>query len=226
MSKALQAFAALVTFLGAASLWSAAFEVGATSDPSALVAYAALSMLASAIKVRIPGLTGSVSLGFLAVLVGVAMMSRAETVIVVAISTVVQSWWPSSGGRPRPIQLIFNASLLAGSTWVAYVVAHAAAPQSPTLQVVAAVAPLYLLNAGAVAALLSLMSTGKLSAIWEKFQLAIFPCYLVGAVLAMLITQALVIRPDWTVSSPLLALVYLSFNSYRAWMRNVPACVS
>lgn len=213
-----QIFVGVVALLGAAAIAHAALEWRGAGDLAGLAAYALLALAGSMIKVRIPGLTGTVSLGFLAVLTGVALMSLSETVLVVTAAGAVQSLW-AAAKRPRAIQVIFNSSLLAASTWVAYIVAHAMAPDSPTLQVAAAVAPLYLLNAGAVAALLSLLSTGTLSVIWEKFQIAIFPCYLVGAVLAMLITQARIMQPNWTMTAPLLALAYLSFNSYRTWMR-------
>ena len=204
---------------GAAAVAAAAIE-WRIGDPAALLGYLVLTLVASAVKARIPGLTGSVSLGFVAVLAGVASMSLTETVLGVTGAAIGQTLW-RAGQRPRAVQMFFNMSVLAASTWVAYTVAYAFAPESSWLRIVVAVAPLYLLNVGAVAGVLSLVSTGGLDAIWQKFQFAVFPCYLVGAALAILITEARIGQQAWAAITPLLGLSYLTFNSYRSWMRRL-----
>ena len=204
---------------GATAMAAAAID-WRIGDPSAFLGYLVLTLVASAVKARIPGLTGSVSLGFIAVLTGVATMSLTETVLGVTGAAIGQTLW-RAGQRPRAVQMLFNIGVLAASTWVAYTVAHALAPESSWLRIVVAVAPLYLFNAGAVAGLLSLISTGSLEAIWQKFQFAVFPCYLVGAALAMLIAEARLGRQQWAGLGPLLGLCYLTFNSYRSWMRRL-----
>ena len=55
--------------------------------------------------------------------------------------------------------------------------------------------PLYFLNVAAVAGLPSLISPGNLSAIWDKFQFAIFPCYLAGGLISALFAESLLLTP-------------------------------
>ena len=189
-------------------------------DASKLLAYLVLTLIASAVKARIPGITGSVSLGFIGVLTGVAVMSLPETVLAVTVAAIAQTLW-RAGQRPRPVQVLFSVSVLVASTWLAHTVAGVVAPASPTLRVLAAVVPLYLLNVGAVAGLLSLLSSGNLNAIWEKFQLAVFPCYLAGAFVAVLLAESNMVHAGWTPVLSGAGLAYLMFNSYRSWLRRL-----
>jgi hypothetical protein len=136
-----------------------------------------------------------------AVLVGVGVMSLPETMLGAAISALV---WHDR--RPAARQVVFDTGLVLASTWMAHVVAHAAAPQSPALRVVAGVMPLYLFNAGAVARLLNLSST------WEKFQFAILPRYVMGAVFAALLADRNLVNSAWMPLLPAAALVHWLFS--------------
>ncbi len=213
-------YIATVALAGAASVLAALYD-GRIGDPAGLLGYLALTLVASAIKARIPGIEGSVSLGFVGVLVGVATMSLCETVLVVTGAAVAQTLWRSGRPRPKAVQVIFNIGVLAASTWLSYTVAYALAPDSPGLRIAVAVTPLYLLNVGVVAGLLSVISTGSLDAIWQKFQFTVFPCYLVGALLSLAILQARALAPGWAIQLPMLGLSYLTFNTYRSWMRRL-----
>ena len=218
-SNIFKIYIAAVALAGVASVLAALYD-GRIGDPAGLLGYLVLSLVASAIKARIPGIEGSVSLGFVGVLVGVATMSLCETVLVVTAAAVAQTLW-RSGPRPKAVQVIFNIGALAASTWLSYTVAYALASDSPGLRIAVAVTPLYLCNVGVVAGLLSLISTGSLDAIWQKFQFTVFPCYLVGALLSLAILQARVLAPGWAIQLPMLGLSYLTFNTYRSWMRRL-----
>lgn len=213
-NRTLHLYVGLAALAGIAALGASAFHWQCASAP-ALLAYFALALVASGVKLRLPGLTGTVSLGFVAVLDGVALMSLSETVVVVTAAALMQQLW-NAAQRPQPIQVVFNTGVLAASTWVAYNAAHLLAPDSAPLRIAVALTPLYLLNTAAVAGVLSIVSTGSLAGIWRKFQLTIFPYYLVGAVLAVLIGQARIVYPETPLVLPLMALTYLTFNSYRS----------
>jgi hypothetical protein len=210
-------YVSLVLTAGAASILAAVLQ-WRVGDSAVLAAYLLLTILASSVKARIPGLTGSVSLGFVAVLAGVASMSLTETVLGVSGAAIAQTFW-RPGARPKALQVAFNMAVLAVSTWIAYTVAHTLSPDSWQLRIVLAVAPLYLFNVGAVACLLSLLSTGGLGVVWQKFQLAVFPCYIVGAMLTVLLTH--VQATNTAALLPLYGLSYMTFNAYRGWMRRL-----
>lgn len=186
-------------------------------DPGKLLGYLILTWFASTVKTRIPGVTGSVSLGFVAVLTGVAVMSLSETVLGVTGAALVQTFWRPKH-RPVRVQVAFNVSVLAASTWIAYTLAHAAAPHSPLLRVAAAVVPLYFFNTGAVAGVLSLMSGTSLEVVWDKFLFAAFPCYVMGAVLAALMVEANLVSAGWLPVLAAAGLSYTIFNYYRNWL--------
>lgn len=202
------ALAGAVAFADALLRWQC-------SSAPVLAGYFALTLAASAVKLRLPGLAGTVSLGFVSVLDGIALMNLSEVVVVATAAALMQQLWNASE-KPQPIQIAFNLGVMTASTWVAYNAAHLLAPESALLRILVAVAPLYLLNAAAVAGVLSIVSTGGLDKIWKKFQLTIFPFYLVGAVLAVLIGEARMVYAGTPIVLPLMILTYLSFSSYRS----------
>jgi hypothetical protein len=55
--------------------------------------------------VNLPGITGTLSVNFLFILIGVLELSYTETLILGAVSMVAQCLFPD---RPRAIQLTFN----------------------------------------------------------------------------------------------------------------------
>src|SRR5450631_2435486 len=83
--------------------------------------YLGIAVLASRLKVNLPGITGTLSVNFLFILIGVLELSFTETVILGAISMVAQCLYPE---RPKAIQLTFNICAGAVSTALAYEVYH------------------------------------------------------------------------------------------------------
>ena len=78
--KFTKVFAQSVLLVAGAAAIGHALTHWQSADPAGLLAYLALALVASAAKLRIPGLTGTVSLGFVSVLDGIALMSLAEAV--------------------------------------------------------------------------------------------------------------------------------------------------
>src|SRR5690242_21888930 len=83
------------------------------------MAFLAAAAIASALKVRLPGVTGTVSVSFLFVLAAIVNLSLPEALAVGALSMLVQSFWHARK-RPRPVQLCFNlcsaAAAISGSS--------------------------------------------------------------------------------------------------------------
>src|SRR5215472_7206127 len=85
------------------------------------ICYVGIAILASRLKVNLPGITGTLSVNFLFILIGVLELSFTETMILGAISMVAQCLYP---GRPKAIQVTFNVCAGCISTAIAYVVYH------------------------------------------------------------------------------------------------------
>src|SRR5690348_996639 len=95
---------------GALIAYSAAEEAGGVSMSYLLLVLVAL--LGSTLKVRLPGMTGTISTNFVLVLVATALFSFAETVLLAAAAVAVQSLWRSRS-RVKLVQLGFNSAALA-----------------------------------------------------------------------------------------------------------------
>src|SRR5579862_8376046 len=85
------------------------------------ICYLGIAILASRLKVNLPGITGTLSVNFLFILIGVLELSLTETLILGAVSMLAQCLYPE---RPKAIQLTFNVCAGCVSTTLAYVVYH------------------------------------------------------------------------------------------------------
>src|SRR6202034_1051747 len=83
------------------------------------ICYLGIAILASRLKVNLPGITGTLSVNFLFILVGVLELSFSETLILGAVSILAQTLYPE---RPNALQVTFNVCAGAISTALTYVV--------------------------------------------------------------------------------------------------------
>src|SRR5262249_16829858 len=87
-------------------------------DQLRFLSFAATAVLASVLKVRLPGVIGNVSLSALFVLIGIVNLSLPETLLLGTASMLVQCYWRTAG-RPRPVQVLFNVCVLANTVYIA-----------------------------------------------------------------------------------------------------------
>src|SRR6185503_4149955 len=85
--------------------------------------YLLLAVVASTLKVRLPGITGTISVNFLFILIGIADFTFAETLTMGCTAILIQCVWRTKT-RPRFAQVFFNVAALALSIGVAYQVSH------------------------------------------------------------------------------------------------------
>src|SRR5690349_20700404 len=79
------------------------------SDRLRFASFLTGAAIASALKVRLPGVRGTVSVSFLFVLTAIVDLSYPEALAIGALSMLVQTFWHTRG-RPRPVQICFNLS--------------------------------------------------------------------------------------------------------------------
>jgi hypothetical protein len=172
--------------------------------------------MASTLKVRLPGLTSTISLSFLFVLIGMADFSLAETLVAGCAAALVQSLWKATA--PKAVHVIFNVATWAISIDVSYWLSHrlVAATQIHSLAVLLPFAAFlfFLTHTGFVALVVSLTSQSPLKAVWRDCYFWTFPYYLVGAAIAGVF--ALASRTvGWQVSLLVLPMMYLVYGCYR-----------
>src|SRR5450631_2428576 len=182
------------------------------------ICYLGIAILASRLKVNLPGITGTLSVNFLFILIGVLELSFTETVILGAISMVAQCLYPE---RPKAIQLTFNVCAGAVSTALAYEVYH-----QPLANLVVGSRPIllglaatvyFIANAGSIATVISLTERRPLIRILVDCYFWSFPYYLVGAGVAGAVAW-LNHTFNWETSLLMLPAVYLIYRSYRLYL--------
>src|SRR5882724_10664668 len=83
----------------------------------------ALAMVASTMKIRLPGFKTTISINFVFILMGLALFSFGETVLIGLGGALVQSLWKTQT-RPKAVQVLFNAACLTVCTAAAFGASH------------------------------------------------------------------------------------------------------
>ena len=206
--------------LGAVACFANAFSNWKSTSTVEFVCYLLVALLASSLKVTLPGIDGTMSVNFLFILLGVLEMSFAETLILGFASVLVQCYWRSAK-RLRPIQVAFNLAQLTIATSAAYFVYHSTSEgllrhHKPIALAVAA-SIYFLFNTLAMACVIALTENKKIKTVWKECYFWSFPYYLVGAGIAGLV-DFLNSNVGWEASLLVLPTIYLIFRSYRLYM--------
>ena len=212
-----KAFIGLVVFAGTATLLYGAIHQS-SKNIAEFICYLGIAILASRLKVTLPGITGTLSVSFLFILVGILELSFSETLILGAVSMLAQCLYPD---RPKAIQVTFNICAGSISTALAYVVYHdplsnILLDNHPLLLLVAA-STYFIANAGSIAAVISLTERRALRKILVDCYFWSFPYYLVGAGIAGAIAW-FNHTFNWETSLLLVPVVYLIYRSYRLYL--------
>src|SRR5437588_1009459 len=89
-----------------------------TDDPYRFAWYLVLGLFVSSMKVSLPGVTGTLSVLFLFVFIGVIQLRLPETLVIGLAATFVQSLWRAR--KPKLIHLGFNIASLAIASTATY----------------------------------------------------------------------------------------------------------
>jgi len=153
----------------------------------------ALAMVASAMKIRLPGFKTTISINFVFILTGIALFSFGETVLIGLGGALVQSLWKTQT-RPKAVQVLFNAACLTVCTAAAFWASHGALAMlgfnSMTAKMVLGVCVYVVLNTGLVSLVISLAERRPLRELWSSCYEWTFPYFLVGAAVAGLANAA------------------------------------
>src|SRR5580693_612551 len=182
------------------------------------ICYLGIAILASRLKVTLPGITGTLSVNFLFILLGVLELSFSETLILGAVSILAQTLYPE---RPNALQVTFNVCAGAISTALTYVVydhpwTNLLVSSKPLLLGVAA-SVYFLANAGSIATMISITERRPLKKLLVDCYFWSFPYYIVGAGIAGAIAWLDKIF-NWESSLLMVPVVYLIYRSYRLYL--------
>jgi len=182
--------------------------------------YLGMAMVSSVFKVRLPGVTGTMSVYFVFVLMSVTQLSLGETVVISICATVMQCFWQARR-RPRLVQIGFNVSCMAVAASAAHFLYHAPLLRAWQLESairmgMAAVA-FFFLNTGLVATVIGLDEKKSIWATWRGSYFWCFPYYLLGASIADLFS-AVSGWLGWQTSLMVVPVVYLVYRTYHLYV--------
>ena len=219
MSAQTKFFVGITASLGFMVLCSALWH-WQSADLARFSCYLAVAVLASGMKVQLPGIDGTMSVNFLFILLGVMELSLPETMIIGCTATLVQSVWQARK-KLDPIKVIFNVfGMMANATAFCYTTYHWLAARlgdsKPLLLMLAALV-FFLANTLPISIVIALTEDKSSRKVWSECYFWSFPYYLVGAAAVGLV--GIVNRQaGWETSLLVLPLIYWVYRSYRLYL--------
>ncbi len=218
MSTKAKLYIILTALAGMAAL-KAGLDPWRSHDTVRFICYFLISTLASGCKVNLPGVTGTMSVNFLFILIGIVELTLPETMLMAWTATIFQSFWRSKT-RPMPVQILFNVSNVAIATMASYYAYHLPVGkfgfQLPLLLVLAACV-YFVTNTFSVAIVISLTEGKRLGKIWKECYFWSFPYYIAGAAIAGLLS-AVNHYAGWQTSLLVFPVIYWIYRSYRLYL--------
>ena len=191
-----------------------------TQNPVRLTVYCLIAAISSSMKVRLPGVKGTMSIGFLIVLIGVMELSLPEVLAIASFSVVAQSVWLAKR-RPKLNRLLFNMACMCIAVTSAHAAYHSTFLRSrgmgPVLLLFTAACTQFIANSFPVACVIALSEGKSLKRVWHETYFWSFPYYLVGAGLAGGIS-ALSHRLGWEVAIVTAPVIYIIYRSYKLYL--------
>ncbi len=192
MPSLAKAYIAIIAALAAAVLTVAAYRWN-PENFGKFVLFFALAMVASAMKIRLPGFKTTISTNFVFILAGVALFSFGETVLIALGGALVQSLWKTQT-RPKLVQVLFNVACLTVCTAAAFWTSHSALAMlglhSLAAMMVLGACVYVVMNTGLVSLVISLAEGRPLRDLWSSCYEWTFPYFVVGAAVAGLASAA------------------------------------
>jgi len=219
MTAQTKLFVGVTASLGLMVLCSAVWH-WQSADLMRFFCYLAVAVLASGLKVQLPGIDGTMSVNFLFILLGVMELSLPETLVIGCTATLVQSVWQARN-RLDPIKVLFNVfGMMANASALCYASYHWLAARlgsnKPILLMLAALV-FFLANTLPISIVIALTEGKSSRKVWSECYFWSFPYYLVGAAAVGLV--GIVNRQaGWQTSLLVLPLIYWVYRSYRLYL--------
>ena len=158
MSRQAKIYVILTATLGVIVLERAGAPIHPSGDVRFLC-YLVAAVFTSQLKVRLPGVPGTLSVNFFFLMLGILDLDIRQVLMLACAGTLGQMWWHAHP-RPRPMQMVFN---LASVTVASYGAFHAyhwhvlqALSGSPPVSLIASTVLFFLANTLAVSGVLAL----------------------------------------------------------------------
>ena len=209
-------FIAAVVLTGAVALGNGLLH-WQSSRPAELLALLVITLIASRFKVKLPGISGTMSVNVPFLLIAAVRLSAGESLLIAVLASLVQSI-PAVKSRITLVQALFNSATITNAVAAASLVFGSASHRGlgASLSVVGAGAAFFLANTVQIALVLCLAEGKDLFRAWRAMARLSTPYYVlstgVAAVTCIAIQFAL-----WAEALALLPLMYSIYTSYRLY---------
>ena len=219
MPMRVKAFVVLTAACGAAVLGMACLH-WRSDDLLKFACYLVIAILASTMKVRLPGMESTMSVHFLFVLLGILELSLSETLVIGCTAALVQSVWRTKQ-KPEPLKVIFNIfSNTSNAIFLTYYAYHGAGHilrnSTPLLLVVAACA-YFFTNTVPVSIVIAMCEKRSLRTLWAETYFWSLPYYLAGAAVAGFVSFANR-YVGWQNALLIVPVMYGIYRSYHLYL--------
>jgi diguanylate cyclase (GGDEF)-like protein/putative nucleotidyltransferase with HDIG domain len=212
-----KAFISTISALGIAALFYGVLRPSSRNSAE-FICYLGVAILASRLRVNLPGVAGTMTMSFLFVLLGILQLSFSETLLLGSASIAVRWLYPDRGDN---IQCIFNLCSSMLSTALAYKAYYLALShgfvESRVLALGIAGTIYFVANTGSIATVISFTESKSLKEILVQCYFWSFPYYLVGAAIAGVIGW-LDDAFNWETSLLVAPVIYVIYRSYRLYL--------
>jgi len=189
----------------------------------ALFLYLAGAIASSTLKVQLPGVTGTLSVNFVFVLISIADLPLGQALLVGCGAALTQSLFRAHG-RTSPVHIAFNLANMTLAIATGYGAFHlpwlAGTYGSLPIRLLAATAAFYAINTALVARIIALTERKRFSQVWRSSFGWVLLHYLVGTAIAVLMIAS---GRAFGLSSWLLILptLYLIYRSYQIYLKSI-----
>ena len=191
-----------------------------SDDLLRLACYLFVASLASTLKIRLPGIEGTMSVHFLFILLGVMELSLPETLVIGCTAAMVQTLWKPKH-QVHAVHVVFNVlgntANAVNLSYLAYRLSAGPFKHSLPLMLAAAACTYFLSNTVPVAVVIALTEGKSFRGIWAQCYFWSFPYYLAGAALVGFF-GFLNRQVGWQTSVLVLPVVYWIYRSYRLYL--------
>ena len=215
--KAAAAFITLVVVSGSASIGYAALH-GQNTEPVKFVSLLVVALVSARLKLKLPGLTGNMSVNLPFVLLGLIGLGLLQALVIACASTFVQSI-KKPAEQIQWVQVLFNICNMALSVQlarIAVVQVQISSVRSVAVNTAVAGVALFLANTVPVAVVIALTEGGNVVHRWSEIFLWSFPYYVLGAGVTSIVSSFN--QPHgWQVPLVMLPLMFGVYHCYRAY---------
>lgn len=223
-SRLATTFIAVVAVSGLVMLGCSVMKIGSLHQYPFL-SLLVLAALASRMKVKLPGLDGSMSVNLPFILIAAAQLSWFEAVTVALVSAASQSV-PKFGAKFESVKMLFNVSTMVLAAGLSALLLHSgwlanATQRFGAVPLVVACATFFLVNTLPVAAIISLTEGSHLLRIWSSIFHLSFPYYVACTGVTSIVT-AMSQHLGWQMPLAVLPLMLLMYRCYRLYFGRTP----